>query len=143
MATQTESIAAAIVALLTAAPQTPAAGRVRTDTADPYSFEDTPAIVVDIGGETPDTQNVVSGGYIYWTLDVSLKVIAKGASPKLAPEATRQAAHQKLMADRTLGGLCIDVTQGPVSRSNDPDNPAAGIADCGYSILYRVQENTV
>ena len=95
--TKTEQITAAIADRLTAAGLA-----VRTDTDGVYSFEDMPAIVVDVGNESP--QPALSTGFIYWDLQVSLWIIAMSGTPKLAPEPTRLAAHAALYADRSLGG---------------------------------------
>jgi hypothetical protein len=70
-------------------------------------------------------------------LTVALLIGAEGESPTLAPEATRAAAHAALYADRTLGGLVIDLTASTVNRQIDVDNPALGIAEASYHIQYR------
>lgn len=138
MATQTESIVAAVVTRLTNASLT-----VRTSTEQTYSFEDFPLIVVDVGGEHPEGVIGGVGGFIYWNLDLTLYIAALGVTPKLAPETTRQAAHVALYSDRTFGGLAVDIMAGVVNRRIDNDNPAAGIAECNYTIKYRIGEGTL
>jgi hypothetical protein len=134
--THTEQIIAAIAAKLTAA-----GIRNRTDTANPYSYEDAPAIIVDCGNESP--RGVIGQGFVYWDLQVTLWIIGMGAIPKLAPESTRVAAHTALYADRSLGGLIIDIQAGAVNRQIDQDNPAAGITEAIYLIQYRAMESTL
>jgi hypothetical protein len=131
--TKTESIVAAIAAKLTAAGLT-----VREDTESLYSFEDHPCIVVDCGDESPTT--VFNGGFVYWDLTVMLQIGADGPVPKLAPEPTRTAAHAALYADRTLGGLAIDLTVGPIQRGIDVENIACGITQVTYLVKYRALE---
>ncbi len=131
--TKPEQIIAAMQAKLTAAGLT-----FRSDTANPYSFEDCPAVILDCGDEQPDP--VVGSGFVYWNLAVTLWIVAMGATPKMAPEITRAAAMAALYADRTLGGTAIDICAGPVNRSIDPDNPALGIAECIFAIKYRTME---
>lgn len=131
--TKTEAIVAQIQARLVGA-----GINCRTDTANPYSFEDCPAIVLDCGDESPDP--VVGMGYLYWNLAVTLYIVAMGGAPKLAPEPTRAAAHAALYADRTLGGLAVDISIGAVNRSIDPDNPAMGITEAIYTVKYRTLE---
>lgn len=138
MATQTESIVAAVVSALTTAGLT-----VRTSTGATWSFETMPVVVVDVGAERPEGVFGGAGGLVYWNLDLMLVIAAEGATPKLAPETTRQTAHAALYADRTLGGLAIDIMAGQVTRQIDSDNPAAGIAQCEYLVKYRVAEATV
>lgn len=134
--TKTEQIVAAIAAKLTAAgvPN-------RSDTANPYSFEDT-IVLIDCGNEQPNgvLDNV---GFVYWDLTISLWIIAQSGTPKLAPEVLRAAAHIALYADRSLGGLIIDIQAGSVNRQIDQENPAAGITEAQYQIQYRALENVL
>lgn len=134
--TKTEQIVAAISAALVGAGLT-----VRLDTEALYSFEDLPAIVVDVGTESP--RQVFGQGFVYWDLTVSLFIGATGASPKLAPEATRLSAHVALYSDRTLGGNVIDITAQAVNRQIDAENPAMGITEAVYFIQYRALEAVV
>ncbi|WP_198116930.1 hypothetical protein [Massilia rhizosphaerae] len=131
--TKAEEIIAAIQAALTAAGLT-----VRDDVAEVFSFEDGPRIVLDCGDEYPDP--VVGMGFVYWNLSVMLLIGADGPVPKLAPEATRAAAHAALYADRTLGGVVIDLAVGPISRGIDEENPACGITQVTYNLKYRTME---
>jgi hypothetical protein len=134
MSTKTEQIVNEIVQVLASA-----GIRTRSDTDALYSFEDAPAIVVDVGHETPRPVTG-AGGYVYWDLAVTLFIGAEGATPKLAPEATRLQAHQALYADRTLGGLAVDLTAAGVDRQIDQDNPALGVTGASYHIQYRQLE---
>jgi hypothetical protein len=131
--TKTEQILAAIEAKLTAA-----GINCRADTAEPYSFESGPAVIVDCGNEVPVP--VTGAGFIYWDMEVTLWVAAEGTTPKLAPEPTRAAAYAALYADRTLGGLVIDINAGAVNRGIDTANPALGITESIYQIKYRSPE---
>ena len=134
--TKTEQIIAAMQAALMAAGLT-----VRDDTASLYSFEDKPCIVLDCGDEYPDM--AAGYGIADWNLTVALLIGADGPVPKLAPEATRAAAHTALYADRTLAGKVIDLTVGAISRGIDEENPACGITQVTYNLKYRTTEGTV
>jgi len=136
MTTKVEDIVAAIKTTLTNAGIT-----VRDNTDALYSFEDKPVVVVSPGDEIPAP--VVGQGFVYWDMEVSLLIGADGAEPKLAPEPTRQSAHAALYADRTLGGVVIDLHVLRVTRNIDSENPAAGITEAVYQFKYRVLENTV
>jgi hypothetical protein len=133
--TKTEQIIAAMAAVLTSAGLA-----VRDDTAALFSFEDHPRILLDCGDEYPDP--VVGMGYVYWNLEVLVLIGADGPVPKMAPEPTRAAAHAALYADRSLGGLLIDIAAGAISRSIDEENPACGITQVTYKLKYRTMEGT-
>jgi hypothetical protein len=131
--TTTEQIADAITAALTGAGLA-----VRLSTESLYSYEDLPVIVLVMGSET--ARPTAGVGYVYWDLSVSLLIGADGDSPTLAPESVRAQAHAALYADRTLGGVVIDLTVSAVNRHIDADNPALGIAEAIYKIQYRQLE---
>jgi hypothetical protein len=135
--TKTEQIIRAVEVALAAAGL-----NVRTDTASQESFEDLPVVVVVAGADIPRA-DTVGGAMVYWDLAVSLIIAADGPAPTLAPEATRAAVHAALYADRTLGGLAVDLTAGAVNRSIDEENPALGIAEATYNIFYRQLEGQV
>jgi hypothetical protein len=130
--TKTEQIVAAIVAVLEVAGLT-----VRADTESLFSFEDLPVVVVDAGNEAPRAPGI---GVVDWDLALSLFIGASGPAPKLAAEPTRAAAHAALYADRTLGGLVMDIVAGSVNRQIDEENPALGITEAIYHITYRQRE---
>ncbi len=133
--TKTEQIIAAMQLALTAAGLA-----VRDDTEALYSFEDHPCIVLDCGDEYPDP--VVGMGFVYWNLSVLVQIGADGPVPKMAPEPTRAAAHAALYADRTLGGVVMDLVVGPITRGIDEENPACGITQVTYNLKYRTMEGT-
>lgn len=152
--TKTEQIMAAIKSALTAAgltvldPEAPddaesaaPAGddaTVRDDIERPYAFQDTPCVILDCGDEYPDP--VVGMGWVYWNLEVLALIAAEGPVPKMAPEPTRAAVHAALYADRTLGGVVIDLAVGPVSRGTNAENPACGITQVAYKLKYLTME---
>jgi hypothetical protein len=136
--TKTEQIITAMKAVLAATGANVAGLSVRDDTDAPYSFEDYPVIVLDAGDEHPDP--VSSIGFTYWNLAVQVIIAADGPEPKMAPEPAREAAHAALYADRTLGGVVIDLSAGPIHRSIDNDNPALGITQATYNLKYRTLE---
>lgn len=131
--TKTQQIIGAIRAALEHAGLT-----VRDDTDALYSFEDKPCVVIVAGSESP--RPTAGVGYVYWDLSVSLLIGAEGDSPTLAPEPTRTTAHAALYADRTMGGVVIDLTAAGVNRQIDTENPALGITEAVYKIQYRQLE---
>jgi hypothetical protein len=138
--TKTQEIMFAVKAALVGAGLNVPDLTVRDDTAAPDSFEDMPCIVLDCGDEYPEP--VVGVGYVYWNLTVLLLIVADGPVPKMAPEPARAAAHAALYADRTLGGVVVDLVVGPVARGIDEENPACGVTQVTYNLKYRTMEGT-
>jgi hypothetical protein len=132
--TKTEQIIVAMQTALTAAGLT-----VRDDTEGLYGFENKPCIVLDCGDEYPAASNI---GVLDWNLTVLVLIGADGEVPKMAPEPTRAAVHAALYADRTLGGVVMDLTVGPITRGIDEENPACGITQVTYNLKYRTMEGT-
>lgn len=130
--TKTEQIIAAMQSALGTAGLT-----VREDTEALYSFEDGPVVVLDAGDEYPEPGSI---GCASWNLTVQVHIGADGPVPKMAPETARATAHAALFADRTLGGVVIDLNVGPINRGIDEENPARGITRVAYNLKYRTME---
>ena len=114
-----------------------------TDKSEPYSFESqVPCIVVDAGDEMRPPATGI--GFYNWTLTVSLWIVAEGPTPKLAPEPLRAQAHVAVYSpDRTLGGLVSDISVTAVHRSTSEENPALGLTEAIYEIMYRTPEGVM
>ena len=53
------------------------------------------------------------------------------------------AVHQKLMADRSLGGLAFDVTPAGWTPEVEASNGDAGMIICEYVVRYRTSANDI
>lgn len=141
MTTLTEQIVGALRLILIAA-DTAASGRVRRDSIEIEGFGDLPEIVIRKVTAIPVAGPV---GFTCWQLplqiDIAVECDGENTSPDAAPEPLRAEVHTALFRDRTLGGLATDITVAPVAYGIDPENPAAGIAQCSYVIHYRTPEN--
>jgi hypothetical protein len=71
-------------------------------------------------------------------MDLLVSAYARGAVPDTAADAVLTAAHALLMADRTVGGLAINVTPGPVTT----DLERADAASCWMTAVYTVTFRT-
>jgi len=127
-----EQILAAIEATL--AGTAGVGSRIYRSRVDAFSRNEAPAIVVEGGRETA---TVISNCKLDWTLDVLVAIYARGAVPDQLADPVRVSAHAKLMADRSIGGLAMDI----VPISVDPqleaaDQPAVWMV-CTYQVRYR------
>src|SRR4051812_43245656 len=104
-----ESILAAIKTALLAATQTPAANNVYRSRIEALSSGMLPAIIVRPG--PADTPNEDTNNKVNRVLEVELLVLMEGDVPDSLADPTVVAAHAKVMADRTVGGLAIDVEE--------------------------------
>ena len=108
--------------------------RIYRSRVEAFARNEAPAIVVEGGRETA---TVISNCKLDWTLDVLVAIYARGAVPDQLADPVRVSAHAKLMADRTIGGLAMDI----VPTSVDPqleaaDQPALWMV-CTYQVRYR------
>lgn len=143
MTSKAESIAQAIVTALTvpAMSSVPAA-RVYRDLPDALANALFPAVVVELGDER-DPQPVVIG-YKDRFLDVSVTVLASAASnPFTAADAAVVESFNRMYADRTLGGLALDLIEGVTQRDNDGFAENVGAVRKFHTILYRTADGSL
>lgn len=139
MSTKAEQIAEAIQALLLAAPQTPAGTRVYRSRAvlDQELRGAVPAIAINKASDLLHSESV---GQTRWLLTVEVAVLARGDDPDAAVDPTLEAVHGKMYADRTLGGLALDVTAGSAQYVRHADPPEACTVVREYRVLYQTTE---
>ena len=87
------------------------ADRVYADLRD--AIHTRPSIVVDMGDEDPPDNKF---GKRTRTLALTVRILADGADPFTVIDPIRLAAHARIMADKTLGGLCETLEEGTSSR---------------------------
>lgn len=108
--------------------------------AEPLARNLAKAIVVDWAGEqyTPLT-------YDSHEIDMALRisVVARNAAAEQQADNDLVAVHSALMADRTLGGLALDILIASASKQRDDiDLPICMIAH-EYSVKYRIKSNNI
>lgn len=112
MATRALSIRNAVLTTLRASavagiPST----RIYADLRD--AIHTRPSIVVDLGDEDAPTNEY---GKRRRTVALTVRILADGADPFASIDPVRLAAHARIMADKTLGGLCDTLEEGASSR---------------------------
>ena len=134
MTIKRESILAAIATALDGTVQVGA--RIYRSRAEAFARNEAPALLIEPGPDTP-REEPVSTCKIDWRLSVDVVVYTRGAIPDQLAGPIVADVHSKLMADRTLGGLAMDIWPGPVQHQKDQADAAAGWTVCNYSVRYR------
>ena len=106
---------------------------------DALSRRQAPALVISQEGNVPGP-TPVSTCKIDWDLTVNMEFYCRGAIPDSQASPFIAAAHALLMADRTLGGLAIDVWPGPQQPQLDPTDNTAIWMVCPYGIRHRTTQ---
>lgn len=135
MTTKREQILAAVDTLLAATAG--ATGRVYRSRQEAVSRNESPAVVFQ-PGPSKAAAEPVSTCKIDWYFILVIAVYARGAIPDQVADPVVKSVHSLLMADRSLGGLVMDIW--PMDR--DPEFAAAESAAVWEVLTYRVQYRT-
>lgn len=110
-------------------------GRVYRSRVAAFARDEAPALVIEAGQAIPTIQALCK---IDWSMDLIVSSYARGTIPDTAADATLTAAHALLMADRTVGGLAINLAPGPVTT----DLERADANSCWMTAVYTVTFRT-
>lgn len=127
-----ELILQALVASVASLPDVTGIYRSRVEA---FSRDEAPALVIEAGQAVP---TIYATCKLNWEMDVLVSSYARGPVPDTAADAVLTAAHALLMADRTVGGLAIDLVPGVVTT----DLERADLASCWLTAVYRVSYRT-
>lgn len=134
MTTKRESILADIASSLAGTVQV--GSRIYRSRVEPLARGESPAIVVEPGGDDPEFS--VRLDRLDWSLTVRISIIVRSAIPDQAADPIIEDVHSKIMSDYTAGGYAIDIEPGTVNfELVEADQPAGVI-----SMLYRVRYRT-
>lgn len=110
------------------------ASRVFLDEVSAVEHNDAAAIFVEMGDE-PAPEFLV--GATDRAVEITVGVVGVGADANAAADAVVVATHDTIMADRTLGGVAFNITEGPRRRDRrDLDRRLAKV-ECAYRVDYR------
>jgi hypothetical protein len=110
-------------------------GRVYRSRVDAFSRDEAPAIVIEPGQDDARTYSTCK---LDWTLNVLVVVYTRGQIPDQLADPIIVDAHSKLMADRTLGGLAIDI----IPTMTDPQRDKADLTSLWQVNTYQVRYRT-
>lgn len=133
MATKRESILAAVRTALTG---TVGVGtRIYRSRVEPIARAESSALIIEPVNDIP-TQNT-SLPTLDHVLNMRVVVIVRASVPDQTADPIIESLHSKMMADLTLGGLCIDVQPGPTEFTLESADVPVGVIFCNFRILYR------
>lgn len=98
-----------------------------------------PAIAIELGNEpTPERHTFV---HLHRTIDVRVTVLANGGYA--AADGAHVESSDRLFSDPTLGGLAIELIEGPVVREReDADRSRVSITHT-YQYRYRTTDGSI
>lgn len=123
-----------VQALATSVAALPVVTGVCRSRVEAYSRDESPALTIEAGQAIPTIHALCK---IDWSMDLLVSAYARGAVPDTAADAVLTAAHALLMADRTVGGLAINVTPGPVTTDLERADAASCWMTAVYTVTYR------
>jgi len=142
MASRAEAITQAIVAALTSpAMSSVPADQVYRDLDRALDAAVPVALVVDSGDEPAPDLTTLS--IAYRTLSVRVVVLARGGSAASLADAPMLEAYSRIMADKTLGGLALDITEGDTQRQTHALETGVAAVAKSYLIQYRTLANSL
>ena len=133
MTTKREQILSAVRTALTGT--TGVGTRIYRSRVEPVARAESSALIVEPINDVP-TQNT-SLPTLDHVLNMRVVVIIRDNVPDQAADPIIESLHSKLMADLTLGGLCIDVQPGPTEFTLESADVPVGVIFCNFRILYR------
>jgi hypothetical protein len=110
-------------------------GRVYRSRVEAFSRDEAPAIIIEPGPDRAQTYSICK---LDWSFDVLVVVHTRGQVPDQLADPILLDAHAKIMADRTLGGLAIDI----IPTLSDPQRDKADLTSLWQVNTYQVRYRT-
>jgi hypothetical protein len=134
MSTKREQILAAIATTLEGTANVGA--RIYRSRVEAFARNEAPALVIEPGTDSA-SEELVSNCKIDWRLPVLVAVYTRGAIPDQLADPIIASIHSQLMADRTLGGLAMDIFPGTVDPQMEKADQPALWTVLTYNVRYR------
>lgn len=139
----TYSIRERIVAAMAAAlvNTTQVGTRIYRSRVEAFSRSEAPALVIEPG--TDEVLQELSICKLDWRLTVTVAVYVRGAIPDQVADPIIADVHAKLMADRTLGGLAMDVIPVSVDPQIEKADQVASWTVITWAVRYRTSVTSI
>lgn len=136
-----ESIMVALLAKLTAPAMTSVAADSIYRDLDSAIAGGFPALVLEEGDEPTPGLSVISKAAR--ELEFRLHVLIKGSAPYSLADAPLIEAYDRLMADRTLGGLTQEIIEGATTRERTMLEKPVAIVTKNFTVRFRTAETSL
>lgn len=114
--------------------------RVFRGRPSPARLEETPCIFLSWVNDLPVYDNL---NFMTWTLTFRLTVIVRGEDAETLADPIIKDADSKVMADRDLGGLTLDVLPAEQRMDIIEGDKPVGFLQALYVAKYRTDQNTL
>jgi hypothetical protein len=114
---------------------------VYTNLLVPLERQALPALVIEMGDEPAPAEEGRSIGYCDRTLEIVVSVLVDAAAPYTAADPIVVDAFDRLVADRTLGGLCLYLSEGGTTRSRH--DSGVGLVTTTWLATYRTGRDSL
>lgn len=142
MASRAQQIAAAALARLTVPPMTSvAATNVHASLRGALQSERLQAVAIEPGDEPEPAR--VAIGVVQRRIELRVTVLGQGAAGYAVLDPAHVEIHARLMADPTLGGLALDIDEGPISRDREDAERQRVSLTHVYRYIYRTSEESL
>jgi hypothetical protein len=139
MTTKREQILAALPTILGAA--TAVCANIGRERSRPWSQD--VALSVNIVPENDPRQDTGGVDYTDRVLIVNFQITARGDGPTTLADPVVDALHNRLMSNRTINGLAIDIAAGDNDFEWDDADRDYCVVNQRYQILYRTSETNL
>ena len=109
--------------------------RIYRSRVEAFTRDEAPAVVIEPG---MDRAQEFSSCKLDWTLELLIAVYTRGQIPDQLADPIVVDLHSKIMADRSMGGLVIDI----VPAQQDPQRDKADLTSLWTVLTYKVRYRT-
>ena len=108
--------------------------RIYRSRVEAFSREEAPAIVIEPG---MDRAIEFSSCKLDWTLDLIVAIYVRGSNPDQLADPVTVDVNTRLMTDRSMGGLAIDILPSMFDPQRDKGDLTSLWQVCTYKVRYR------
>lgn len=138
MTSRREQILAYVASALTGTVQV--GSRIYRSRTEAFARDEAPAIVIEPAGDRAQTYSTCR---LDWTLNVLVAIYVRGNIPDQLADPIAVDVHSRLMADRGLGGLAIDIVPTDVDYQRDKADLTSLWQVNSYQVRYRTADNSL
>lgn len=138
MTSQREDILALIKTTIT--PATGISSRVFRGRPDPVRISETPCIFLNLANDVPNYDQL---NFMEWNTTVRIEIVVRGDAPDTLVDPIAKSVHSLLMADRSLGGIALDVLPAEQRMDIITGDKPIGVLSCLWRIRHRTEQNSL